>query len=109
MSRQTVSALEGFFLAMMLHPDVQRKAQAEIDHVLGKAAVPTVADRGKLPYVNAIIKESLRWHTVAPLGVPHKTDEDDIVNGFFVPKGAILLANIWYFTFSIDITKLLYF
>ncbi|KAJ5473438.1 hypothetical protein N7475_003004 [Penicillium sp. IBT 31633x] len=91
----TVSALQGFYLAMMLYPDVQRKAQAEIDCVLGERTLPAVADRAKLPYINAMVKESLRWHTVAPLGVPHKTDQDDIVNGHLIPKGAVLLPNIW--------------
>lgn len=80
---------------MMLYPDVQRKAQAEIDCVLGERTLPAVADRAKLPYINAMVKESLRWHTVAPLGVPHKTDQDDIVNGHLIPKGAVLLPNIW--------------
>ncbi|CAG8247576.1 unnamed protein product [Penicillium olsonii] len=93
----TVSALQGFYLAMMLHPEVQRKAQAELDQVLGKNVFPSVADRDRLPYINAVVKEALRWHTVAPLGLPHKTDQDDVVNGHLIPKGALLLANIWSF------------
>ena len=80
---------------MMLHPNVQRKAQAELDQVLGPNAFPSVEDRDKLPYINAIVTEALRWHTVAPLGLPHKTDQDDIVDGYLIPKGALLLPNIW--------------
>jgi cytochrome P450 len=91
-----VSAVEGFFLALTVYPEVQRKAQAEIDRVIGTGRLPTVADRDNLPYINAIVKEALRWHTVVPLCVPHKTDEDDVVNGFLIPKGALLLPNIWY-------------
>lgn len=40
--------------------------------------------------------EVLRWHNVAPLGVPHRAVEDGVVNGYFVPKGAIIVANLWY-------------
>ncbi|KAJ6011441.1 hypothetical protein N7451_002853 [Penicillium sp. IBT 35674x] len=90
----TVAALEGFFLAMTLFPDVQRKAQEEIDRVFGGPALPTVEDRERLPYIDAVVKEALRWHVVAPLGVPHRTDEDDIVAGYLIPKGALLLPNI---------------
>ncbi|KAJ5109988.1 hypothetical protein N7532_002633 [Penicillium argentinense] len=93
----TVAALEGFFLAMVLFPEVQRKAQEEIDSVFGKPSFPSVADREKLPYINAIVKEALRWHTVGPLGVPHRTDEDDIVGDYLIPKDAMLLPNIWSF------------
>ncbi|KAJ5648513.1 hypothetical protein N7490_004885 [Penicillium lividum] len=93
----TVSALEGFFLAMILFPDIQRKAQEEIDRVFGEPTLPTVADRERLPYIDAVVKETLRWHVVAPLGVPHRTDEDDIIDGFMIPKNALLLPNIWSF------------
>lgn len=87
--------VEVFFLAMLLYPDVQRKAQAELDAVLGEAVLPVATDRGRLPYVSAIVKEALRWHSVAPLGIPHRTDEDDVINGFLIPKNAVLLTNVW--------------
>ncbi|KAJ5148560.1 hypothetical protein N7448_000138 [Penicillium atrosanguineum] len=96
-SDTTVGVLEGFFLAMLLFPDVQHKAQAEMDKVFGKPTFPTAADRETLPYLNAVVKEALRWHTVSPLGIPHRTDEDDIISGFLIPKDAILLPNIWSF------------
>ncbi|KAJ5154053.1 uncharacterized protein N7500_009492 [Penicillium coprophilum] len=80
---KTTAILEGFFLVMMLFPDVQRKAQAEMDELFGKPTLPSATDRERLPYVNAIVKEAIRWHTVAPMGIPHKTDEDDIINGAF--------------------------
>ena len=53
---------------MAMHPDVQRKAQAEIDAVVGQDRLPDFSDRAKLPYVNAIIEETLRWHSITPLG-----------------------------------------
>ena len=55
-------------LAMALYPDVMRKAQAEIDTVVGRHRMPTFADRPHLPYVRAIVKEVLRWRPVGPLG-----------------------------------------
>lgn len=82
----------------MVHPDVKRKAQAEIDQVVGEDRFPAVADRPNLPYINAMVKESLRWHTVA-LMTPRKTDEDEVINGFLIPKGSTILANLWYVYF----------
>lgn len=91
---------------MALFPDVQRKAQEEIDRVFGKPTFPTMADREKLPYIEAVVKEALRWHTVANLGVPHRTDEDDIVEGYLIPRDAMLIPNIWYLKFTLAMNTL---
>lgn len=53
---------------MTLHPDVQSRAQAEIDAVVGHDRLPDFSDKDKLPYLNAIISELLRWLIIAPLG-----------------------------------------
>ena len=53
---------------MALYPEVQKKAQAEIDAVVGPNRLPDFHDRHSLPYVNAVLKESLRWNLVVPLG-----------------------------------------
>jgi cytochrome P450 len=53
---------------MAMYPDVQRKAHAEIDAVVGQRRLPDFSDRDSLPYVNAIMKELLRWHPAAPQG-----------------------------------------
>jgi len=53
---------------MTLFPEVQRKAQAEIDAVIGTDRLPTYTDRESLPFVAAVIQEILRWHVVTPLG-----------------------------------------
>ena len=65
---QTASSVLTFTLAMTLYPDVQRRAQAEIDQIVGNSRLPKFSDEGTLPYVQAIVKEVLRWHPVAPLG-----------------------------------------
>lgn len=54
-------------MAMTLYPEVQRKGQSELDAVL-KGRLPEFNDRSSLPYINAIIKETLRWQPVVPLG-----------------------------------------
>ena len=56
---------------MVLYPEVQRKAQAEIDAVVGKERLPDFGDRPLLPYVSAILEETLRWHPAVPLGTLH--------------------------------------
>ncbi|RHZ47488.1 cytochrome P450 [Aspergillus thermomutatus] len=94
----TVSSLACFYLAMAIYPEVQRKAQQEIDRVVGPNKLPTFADRERLPYINAVVKEVLRWHPVAPMGLPHTTTQDDVYEGYFIPKGSMVLANIWGFT-----------
>ena len=55
-------------LAMVLYPDVMKRAQAEIDSVVGRDRMPTYADEPHLPYVRAMVKEVLRWRPVGPLG-----------------------------------------
>ena len=74
---------------------MQRKAQAEIDSVVKTTRLPTLADRKHLPYIDAIVKEVLRWHPVAPTGLPHTTTKDDTYDRYMIPKGAILLPNVW--------------
>ncbi|OGM40177.1 O-methylsterigmatocystin oxidoreductase [Aspergillus bombycis] len=82
----TVSSLSCFFLAMALYPDVQRKAQEEIDRVIGPNKLPTFDDREKLPYIEAVVKETLRWHPVGPMGIPHLVTEDDVYEAISSPR-----------------------
>ncbi|KAJ6585036.1 cytochrome P450 [Mycena capillaripes] len=97
-SDTTTSALASFFLAMALHPDVQKKAQNEIDTVISDQRLPEFEDRPFLPFVEALYREVLRWKPVLPLGVAHATTEDDVYEGYFIPKGATVISNIWAMT-----------
>jgi len=63
--------------------------------VIGNDRLPTLADRPHLPYVNAIVSEVLRWNSVAPTGVPHTAMEDGVIDGHLIPKGSIIVANLW--------------
>ncbi|KAG1833877.1 cytochrome P450 [Suillus variegatus] len=89
----TTATLLVFFLAMVLNPEVQAKAQAEIDRVVGKDRLPNFNDRPALPYLEAVLRETLRWHPVIPMGVPHATTTSDIYNGYFIPKGVAVFPN----------------
>lgn len=80
---------------MTLNPSVQKKAHEEIDRVLGSGQIPTIALRKKLPYINAVVKEVLRWHPVAPMGIPHMSVKDDMWEGYYIPKGSLIMPNIW--------------
>lgn len=89
------STLSSFILAMVLHPEAQRLAQQEIDAVVGVDRLPDFYDRPSLKYVEAVFRETIRWHIVAPLGLPHATSSDDVFGGYFIPKGSLILPNIW--------------
>ncbi|TFK31156.1 cytochrome P450, partial [Crucibulum laeve] len=90
----TVSALTTFVLLMILYPEVQKRAQAEVDSVTS-GRLPTLDDLAALPYITAMIKEIIRWAPVAPLGIPHNVTKDDTYNGFAIPKGSRVVGNIW--------------
>ncbi|THH07084.1 hypothetical protein EW145_g3633 [Phellinidium pouzarii] len=91
----TVSTLNTFILAMLLYPETQRRGQEELDRVIGKDILPTMEDKTNLPYINALCNEALRWQTVAPLGLAHCPTKDDVYNGYFIPAGITIYANIW--------------
>lgn len=80
---------------MALFPEVQTKAQLELDTVVGRTKLPEFEDRENLPYINALVKEVLRWHPVVPMNVAHASSQDDICEGYLIPKGSSILANIW--------------
>ncbi len=90
------STMQGFFLAMSLYPDVQKRAQAQLDAVVGPHRLPSHEDKEALPYISAIVKEALRWHVVLPFSLPHITTEDMEYDGYFIPKGTTLLGNSWW-------------
>ncbi|KAG9247444.1 cytochrome P450 [Calycina marina] len=94
----TVAALMIFFLAMSVFPEVQKTAAEEIHRVVGSHRLPVSADRDNLPYIMAVMKETHRWHTIAPMCVPHASSAEDSYRGYKIPQGALLLPNIWWFT-----------
>ncbi|KAH8693657.1 putative cytochrome P450 [Talaromyces proteolyticus] len=94
-SDTTANVLTAFIQAVTKWPRVQRKAQEEIDAKIGEDRTPNWADYSSLPYVAAIVKETMRWRPVTPLGIPHALDEDEWVDGKLLPKGTTLIMNTW--------------
>ena len=90
----TSTALLWWLLAMIAYPEVQDQAHAELDEVVGNARPPTFADIPSLPYIRAMVKETLRWSPIVPFGVPHASIADDWYEGMFIPKGTICLQNM---------------
>ncbi len=80
---------------MVAFPEAQRRAQAELDAVVGRDRLPTFSDAPHLPYIHAIVKETLRWRPVTPLGIPHVATVEDWYEGMYIPKGTACIANIW--------------
>lgn len=76
-----------FLVAMVLYPDIQKKAQEEIDRVTKGNRLPEYSDQINLPYIQAIIREVIRWKPIVPLGLAHANNDDDVYKGYFIPKG----------------------
>ncbi|KAF7325871.1 Cytochrome P450 [Mycena kentingensis (nom. inval.)] len=93
----TAGSLASFVLACAAFgPSFIPRAQAELDAVVGPSRLPTFADYDSLPYVRAIVNETLRWRPVAVLGgTPHASTEAFVYDGKFIPKGATIIANLW--------------
>jgi len=90
------STLITFILACCAFPEPMRKAQAELDRVVGPSRSPGWDDQAHLPYVNAFVKEVLRWRSVAIIGgQPHSPTQDDFYKGWLIPSGAWVQGNIW--------------
>lgn len=99
---------------MAMFPEAMKAAQKELDAVVGTHRLPDFSDRPSLPYINALIKECMRWQGIANLGkykanirilggmnlfdsigLAHSLSEDDEYEGYFIPKGTIVMGNTW--------------
>lgn len=83
-------------IALLLHPEAQHRAQADLDAVTGRVRLPTFEDRASLPYIDAICREAQRWQAVTPLSVYHTVSKDDVYEGMLIPKGVNVIPNAWY-------------
>ncbi|KAF7367189.1 O-methylsterigmatocystin oxidoreductase [Mycena sanguinolenta] len=95
LSFQISSSVLNMIMALALHPDILRTAQAEIDSVVGRQRLPSIEDRHALPYTLAIVKETLRWHPPLPMDIPRASIQDDFYNGYLIPKNTTVIPNIW--------------
>ncbi|KAH8997761.1 cytochrome P450 [Lactarius hatsudake] len=90
----TSTTMSWWALAMIAHPEVQKRAHIELDTIVGRSRTPTSSDAPNLPYIQAMVKEVLRWRPALPFSLPHSTTEDDWYNGVFIPKGTTCLTNL---------------
>lgn len=104
-SETTAATLDYFVLACVLYPDAVRRAQQEIDDVVGADRLPSFDDIPNLPYVNAFLMEVMRWRPLAPLGIPHSVTQDDEYMGYHIPKGATILPNHWALALDEEVFK----
>jgi cytochrome P450 len=93
----TVITLTTFTLAMVLFPEVQRKAQVEVDRVVGTDRIPSFEDRDDLPYVSALVKEASRWWPITPMSFPHTVTQEFEYQGYRLPKDAIVMPSVYWF------------
>ncbi|KAF7348404.1 hypothetical protein MSAN_01794400 [Mycena sanguinolenta] len=94
----TITTLNVFIMAMALNPEVVKKAQNELDTVVGLGFLPGFVHRSALPYCEAVFREVFRWRPILPFALPHATSDDDIYEGYFIPKGTMVLPNVWAMT-----------
>ncbi|KAK7032164.1 hypothetical protein VNI00_013338 [Paramarasmius palmivorus] len=94
-SETTASFLRSLVLFLAAFPDVQRKAQEEIDRVVGHERSPVLQDIDNLPYIRALIQEAHRFHPVAPLAIPHSASADEEYRGYIIPKDTTIFVNTY--------------
>ncbi|XP_072162879.1 steroid 17-alpha-hydroxylase/17,20 lyase-like [Diadema setosum] len=99
-TQTTIDTLYWAFALMSENPGIQKKAQAEIDSVVGRDRVPTIEDRGTLPYTEATLYEVMRYSTIGPVSLPHAAMCDAKIRDYVVPKGAIVITNIYSMHFD---------
>ncbi|KAM9384581.1 cytochrome P450 2J6-like [Pholidichthys leucotaenia] len=93
-SETTSTTLRWAFLYMAKYPEIQEKVQAEIDREIGQSRPPSMEDRAKLPYTDAVIHEVQRMGNIVPLSLPHVTNREVQLGGYTIPKGVEIIPNL---------------
>ncbi|XP_072030800.1 cytochrome P450 2J4-like [Amphiura filiformis] len=91
----SATTLRWALMYLMEYPDIQKKVQEDIDSVVGRNRRPKLTDRDDLPYVDAILLEAFRIRPPVPLSIPHSTSTDTLIKGYNVPKGTMIIMNLW--------------
>lgn len=103
----TLWSIEWAIAELVNHPEIQKKVRDEIDSVLGKGVPVTEPDvmGGKLPYLSAVVKETLRLHMAIPLLVPHMNLTQAKLAGYDIPAESRILVNAWWLANNPDLWK----
>jgi cytochrome P450 len=108
-SETTSQLLNNTIIGLLSNPVAVKKAQEELDRVIGPDRTPTFNDEKDLPYIRSIIKvrnllylfqESLRWRSTNKFGHIHYVTQDDWYEGYFIPKKTIVMMNVWALHFD---------
>ena len=91
----TVITVEWAMAELVRNPRVQEKVQEELDRVIGYERIMSEADFQNLPYLQCVVKESLRLHPPTPLMLPHKATANVKIGGYDIPKGSNVHVNVW--------------
>ncbi|XP_056136444.1 cytochrome P450 2U1 [Lampris incognitus] len=91
----TTNSVLWLLLYMVIYPDIQEKVQEEIDEVVGRDRIPSLTDKGSLPFTEATIMEVQRMTVVVPLAIPHMISETTEFRGYTIPKGTVIVPNLW--------------
>ncbi|KAL0896347.1 hypothetical protein Bca101_080308 [Brassica carinata] len=91
----TSSTVEWAMAELLSNPETMAKSQAEIEHMIGQNGLVKEPEISELPYIQAVVKETLRLHPPVPLLLPRKADTDVEIFGYIVPKDAQVLVNVW--------------
>lgn len=87
--------MQWFSALIPAYPEIQKRAQQELDRVVGRDRLPSMEDEADLPYVRAIVKEVERCHNPFWLGTPHVASENFTYSGNFIPKDTVVVLNTW--------------
>ncbi|CAL8092455.1 unnamed protein product [Orchesella dallaii] len=99
-SDTTATTLSWTMLLLSKFPETQKKLQQEVDEITGSSRKVSVDDRPNMPYMNALLEEILRFSTIVPDGVAHRSMSDREFHGYHIPKGAIIQPNLYYIHFD---------
>lgn len=89
------STIEWGMAELLRNPKVMSKAKVELEQNIGKGNLVEESDIGRLPYLQAILKETFRLHPIAPFLIPRQAEMDLEMHGYMIPKGAQLIVNVW--------------